>query len=323
MQDSTTVLALVLVLASAAAHATWNLLLKKAQRQEVFAWWLSGFGVFGALPIAVVLALRTTFEIVGVWYIIATILLHICYFLFLGRSLARSDLSLVYPIARGFGPGLVPILAVFSLGETVTPGAWVGIGLVVVGIYTTAWWGQLRQFTTRATLFANLPGLGYALLTGLCISLYTIVDKRGVAHVSPFLYLYLMTAGVAVGWLPYIIRNYGVVGIVQEWRGAWRSVIVASALLFLAYGLVLTAMSITDVSFVAPVRGGRFAVRLVTGSNCPERVGDSRPHPGRGSDCCRRRFDYSVSVTFMVRKVYNATISRAPCPERESYGKPD
>ncbi len=264
MQDSTIVLALGLVLASAFAHATWNLLLKRANQQEVFAWWLSGFALLGALPIALVLAFRTSFEVVGVWYVIATILLHICYFLFLGRSLARSDLSLVYPIARGFGPGLVPILAVFSLGETVTPLAWVGIASVVVGIYTMAWWGQLRQFTTMAALRANLPGLGYALLTGLCISLYTVVDKRGVAHVSPFPYLYLMTAGVAVGWLPYIIRNYGTAGIVQEWRNGWVSVISASALLFLAYGLVLTAMSITDVSYVAPVRevGSLFALLL-------------------------------------------------------------
>ncbi len=264
MQDSTILLALGLVLASAFAHATWNLLLKRAQRQEVFAWWLTGFALVAAIPVALVLAFNTEFEVVGVWYVIATILLHICYFLFLGRSLARSDLSLVYPIARGFGPGLVPVLAVSSLGETVTPLAWVGIAAVVMGIYTMAWWGQLRQFTTMAALRANLPGLAYALLTGLCIALYTIVDKRGVAHVSPFLYLYLMTAGVAVGWLPYIIRNYGTAGIVQEWRHGWFSVISASALLFLAYGLVLTAMSLTDVSFVAPVRevGSLFALLL-------------------------------------------------------------
>ena len=264
MQDSAVLLAFVLVLSSAAAHATWNLLLKRANQQEVFAWWLSGFGLFGALPIAVVLALRTPFEFVGVWYIIATVVLHICYFLFLGRSLARSDFSLVYPIARGFGPGLVPILAVFSLGETVSVLGWVGIGAIVVGIYTMAWWGQLRRFTTMDTLVPNLPGLGYAFLTGLCIALYTIVDKRGVAHVSPFLYLYLMTAGVAVGWLPYIIRNYGTAGIVQEWRNGWRSVVVASALLFLAYGLVLTAMRLTDVSYVAPLRevGSLFALLL-------------------------------------------------------------
>ena len=264
VQDSTPILALVLVIISAAAHATWNLLLKRAHQQEVFAWWLSGFALVGGLPIALVLALRTPFETVGIWYVIATILLHICYFLFLGRSLARSDLSLVYPIARGFGPGLVPILAVFSLGETVQPLAWVGIGAIVVGIYTTAWWGQLRQFTTKDTLIANLPGLGYAFLTGLCIALYTVVDKRGVSHVSPFLYLYLMTAGVAVGWAPYIIRNYGASGIAQEWRTGWVSVIAASALLFFAYGLVLTAMSITDVSYVAPLRevGSLFAVLL-------------------------------------------------------------
>ena len=264
MQDSAVILALVLVLASAAAHATWNLLLKRAQQQEVFAWWLSGFALVGALPIAVVLAFRTTFEVVGIWYVIATILLHICYFLFLGRTLARSDLSLVYPIARGLGPGLVPILAVTSLGETVTPLAWVGIGTIVVGIYTMAWWGQLRQFATMYALTENLPGLIYALLTGLCIALYTIVDKRGVAHVSPFLYLYLMTAGVAIGWSPYIIRNYGATGMVREWRGGWVSIISASGLLFLAYGLVLTAMSITDVSYVAPLRevGSLFALVL-------------------------------------------------------------
>ena len=262
MQDSAILLALALVLASAAAHATWNLLLKRAQHQEVFAWWLSAFAVVGGLPIALPLAFLTTFDRVGIWYVIATSLVHICYFLFLGRSLARSDLSLVYPIARGFGPGVVPILAVLLLGESVGPLGWVGIAAILVGIYTMAWWGQLRQFTTLATLSANLPGLGYALLTGLCIALYTIIDKRGVAHVSPFLYLYLMSCGVAVGWIPYIIRNYGTGGIISEWRGAWVSVIAASALLFLAYGLVLTAMSITDVSYVAPIRevGSLFAV---------------------------------------------------------------
>ena len=264
MLDATTLLALLLVLASAAAHSTWNLLLKKARQQEVFAWWLSAFAVLGALPIALPLVFLTHFDRVGVWYVIATSLVHICYFLFLGRSLARSDLSLVYPIARGFGPGVVPILAVLLLGESVGPLGWVGIAAIMVGIYTTAWWGQLRQFTTFATLLANFPGLGYALLTGLCIALYTIIDKQGVAHVSPFLYLYLMTCGVTLGWAPYIIHNYGRSSIVNEWRNGWVSVIAASALLFLAYGLVLTAMSITDVSFVAPVRevGSLFALIL-------------------------------------------------------------
>lgn len=263
MPEPTTLLALVLVLTSAFAHATWNLLLKQARRQEVFVWWLSAFAVIGAAPIAVVLALRTTFEPVGIWYVIATSLVHICYFLFLGRSLARADLSLAYPIARGFGPGLVPILAVFALGETVSGLAWVGIGAIVVGIYVMSWWGRLRH-TVGSGLGTSRSGIAYALLTGVCIALYTLVDKQGVAYVSPFLYLYLMTCGVAAGMLPYITRTYGLAAVAQEWRNGYRPVIAASALLFLAYGLVLTAMRIADVSYVAPARevGLLFALAL-------------------------------------------------------------
>ena len=266
MLDSTTLVALLLVLGSAVAHATWNLLLKSAQRQEVFAWWLSAAAVLGAFPIALPLALNTPFAKVGIWFVIASALVHICYFLFLGRSLARSDLSLVYPIARGFGPGLVPVLAVFALGETVSLPAWVGIAAIMVGIYTMAWWGQLRNFTAPGALAASLPGIGYALLTGLCIASYTLIDKRGVAYIHPFLYLYLMTCGVAVGWLPYIIRNHGVAAVVQEWRADPWAVIVASALLFLAYGLVLTAMTVTDVSYVAPAREVGLLIALALGA---------------------------------------------------------
>ena len=264
MPDATTLLALALVLSSAGAHATWNLLLKQAQQQEVFAWWLSAFAVVGALPVALPLALQTAFEPTGLWFVAASALVHICYYLFLGRSFARSDLSLVYPVARGFGPGLVPVLAVISLGESVAFVAWLGVATIVAGIYATAWWGHLRRFADTRVLIANLPGIGYALLTGLCISFYTIIDKQGVAYINPFLYLYLMTCGVAVGWLPYILRVHGGGGIVSEWRSGWKQIVAASALLFLAYGLVLTAMRLTDVSYVAPLRevGSLFALAL-------------------------------------------------------------
>ncbi len=263
MLDSTTLTALVLVLVSAVAHATWNLLLKRAHRQEVFVWWLSAAGAVGAAPIAAVLAFRTHFEPVGLWFIVASALVHICYFLSLGRSLARADLSVAYPIARGCGPGLVPVLAVLALGETVTVPAWAGIGIIVVGIYTMAWWGRVRSIVA-GELSVTRSGIGYALVTGLCIALYTLVDKQGVSYVSPFLYLYLMTCGVAVGMLPYILRAHGASAVAQEWRGGMRAVAAASGLLFLAYGLVLTAMRFTDASYVAPARevGLLFAVLL-------------------------------------------------------------
>ena len=263
MAVSATLIALALVLVSAFAHATWNLLLKRAQRQEVFVWWLSAAGVVGAAPVAIVLAFTTEFSPVGLWFIVASSLVHICYFLSLGRSLARADLSLAYPIARGFGPGLVPILAVFALGESVTLPAWVGIAVIVLGIYTMAWWGQLRNIVA-GQLAATRAGIAYALATGICIALYTLIDKQGVAYISPFLYLYLTTCGVAVGMLPYILRAHGGSAVVREWRTATWPIATAAGLLFLAYGLVLTAMRLTDVSYVAPARevGLLFALLL-------------------------------------------------------------
>ena len=270
MPDATTLLALGLVLASAGGHASWNLLLKRAQRQEVFVWWLSAFAVAALLPVAVVIALRTSLEIVGLWYVAGSALVHICYFLFLGRSLARSDLSLVYPIARGFGPGLAPLLAVLTLGESVSIAGWAGIGCIVAGIYLMAWWGRVRlpRRLSRSDFSrmgqGSAAGIGYALLTGLCIALYTIVDKQGVAHISPFLYLYLTTVGVAVGMLPYIVRNHGWRAIVGEWRSERWAIPTASGLVYLAYGLALTALRISEVSYVAPARevGMLFALAL-------------------------------------------------------------
>ena len=272
MPDAATLLALGLVLASAGGHASWNLLLKRAQRQEVFVWWLSAFAMAALLPVAIIIALRTPLEIVGLWYVAGSALVHICYFLFLGRSLARSDLSLVYPIARGFGPGLAPALAVLTLGESVSLAGWAGIGSIVAGIYLMAWWGRIRvRLPIRLSRpdfsrigQGNAAGIGYALLTGLCIALYTIVDKQGVAHINPFLYLYLMTAGVAVGMLPYIVRNHGWRTLVGEWRAEPWAIPAASGLVYLAYGLALTALRISEVSYVAPARevGMLFALAL-------------------------------------------------------------
>ena len=361
MPDATTLLALGLVLASAGGHASWNLLLKRAQRQEVFVWWLSAFAMAALLPVAIVIALRTPLELVGLWYVAGSALVHICYFLFLGRSLARSDLSLVYPIARGFGPGLAPALAVLTLGESVSLAGWAGIGGIVAGIYLMAWWGRIRlrlplrrplsrpdfsrlgrgnaagigyALLARSDLSlvypiargfgpglapalavltlgesvslagwagiggivagiylmawwgrirlrlplrrplsrpdfsrlgrGNAAGIGYALLTGLCIALYTIVDKQGVAHINPFLYLYLTTVGVAIGMLPYIIRNHGWRAIAGEWRSERLAIPAASGLVYLAYGLALTALRISEVSYVAPARevGMLFALAL-------------------------------------------------------------
>ena len=97
-------------------------------------------------------------------------------------------------------------------------------------------------------------GIRYAILTGLTITIYTLVDKRGVEYVQPFLYMYLITLGATIGLTPYVLCRHSLMSIRQEWRkNAWP-VLASGLLVFLAYGLVLTAFSLSKVGYVAPAR---------------------------------------------------------------------
>ena len=99
-----------LILLSALAHSTWNLMLNKAVDHEVFIWCLLVAVSVLLAPLGVVLFLLYPFEPIGWLPVLATVVFHVLYFLLLGRGYTLGDLSVVYPIARGFGPMLVPIL---------------------------------------------------------------------------------------------------------------------------------------------------------------------------------------------------------------------
>jgi len=109
------------------------------------------------------------------------------------------------------------------------------------------------------------PGTRYAILTGLTIATYAIVDKRGVSHVQPFLYMYLMILGCALGLAPYVLSNWEARVIGAEWRANPRAIIAAGLLTFLGYGLVLTAFSMSRVSYVAPAREGGIVLGVLMG----------------------------------------------------------
>lgn len=249
-----TALALGLVLLSALCHATWNLLLKRAGRQEVFAWALLISTSVLLLPLGVVLFLIHPIAGPGYWFVLVSAALQAFYFVMLGRAYSRGDLGLVYPIARGIGPMLVPVLAVVLLGEHVALPAVIGIALIVVGIYVVSWWGRLRQILARPWALLRDAGVRYAIVTGMTITVYSLVDKRAVEHVQPFLYMYLLTIVSAVALAPYVLRRYGPALVREEWSSNARPIVVAGLLFFVAYGLALTAFSISQVSYVAPAR---------------------------------------------------------------------
>ncbi len=259
-------LALTLVLSSAVAHASWNFLVKRGTNQEVFIWWSQATIAVALLPVAVFLVWRYPIVSPGWWFVLGTIALHILYFVFLGRGYQKADLSVVYPIARGMGPALVPVLGVMVLGETVSAPAVAGIVAVVMGIYTIYWWGQVSQILRDPFRLLKESGTRYALMTGLIIALYSVWDKVGVRYVSPFLYMYLMSLGTALSLAPYMLKAHGASVIRAEWRASAVSIIVVGLLTFFAYGLVLTAFQFSRVSYISPSREVGIVIGVLLGT---------------------------------------------------------
>ncbi len=260
-----TALSLVLVLLSAVAHASWNLMLKRAGDPEVFAWVMLVVGSILLAPVGLALLWYNSMDFPGLWFLLASVVLHVFYFMLLARGYATGDLSLVYPVARGMGPMLVPVLAVIFLGEIVETMAIVGIAAIVGGIYTISWWGNFHQVLRSPLLFLKSAGMRYAVLTGLTIAVYSIVDKEGVGHIQPLLYIYFLDIGTVALLAPYILANKGMETVKAEWRANAVPITVSGLLAFAAYGLVLTAFSLSRVSYVAPAREVGIVIGVLMG----------------------------------------------------------
>lgn len=259
-------LALGLILLSAVAHASWNFLVKRTANQELFIWWMLVTISILLSPLAIILFLQESIIPPGWWFVLGTIILHALYFVLLGRSYIRADLSLVYPIARGIGPALVPILGVIVLNEIVTPLAIGGIITIIFGIYTVYWWGQLQQFLHDPLKLFRESGVRYAMLTGLVNAVQSIWDKVGVRYVNPFLYMYFLALGGAIVLAPYMIRAHSIGTVRIEGQRNIKIIPIAGLLMFLAYGLVLLTMQFTRVSYIIPVREVGIVIGVVLGT---------------------------------------------------------
>ena len=261
MQTMTAV-ALVLVLTSAVAHASWNLIAKRASGGPVFNWLFDSLSALVCLPLGIAQVLVEPPRLGPIeWtFIVGSATLHLAYFLLLGAGYRAGDLSLVYPLARGAGPVLSTTAAVLLLGERPTSVALLGALLIGTGVFVLA--GDPRR------LKASRAGRSvvFALLTGVVIAGYTLWDKQAVSAVAmpPVLYFFLFTAVRAAMLTPYALGRMATVKL--EWQAHRRHALGVAVLSPASYILVLYALSISPVSYVAPAREIGILLGAVMGS---------------------------------------------------------
>ncbi|MEP7003049.1 MAG: DMT family transporter [Chloroflexota bacterium] len=245
-----TAFALSLVLASAVAHATWNLFAKRAGGGIPFLWLALALSIPLYAPAAFVVLLVTGATIgpaVIAWTFVNAGL-NVAYFIFLQRGYRAGDLSIVYPLARGTGPVLATIGAIILFGERPTPLAIMGAIAIAVGVLVLT--GDPRKLRQRGVGAA----VGYALLTGVTIAAYTLWDKRGVSGllIPPILYEWGSNVWRVLILSPLALPRWP--EIQAQWSANRTPAIAVAILSPLAYMLVLTALVVSPVSYVAPAR---------------------------------------------------------------------
>jgi drug/metabolite transporter (DMT)-like permease len=162
---------IVLVLAAALLHASWNALLRGgADRTQSMSIMCIVAGLTGLAMVAV-----AGLPISAAYYVVASGLLHLCYNLLLVRMYRSGDLGETYPVARGASPALIALGGSVFAGEWMGPLGIVGVGLVCVGIF------MLAAARTGDGLF-RLRGMSLitALATGVSIAAYSVADGLGV-----------------------------------------------------------------------------------------------------------------------------------------------
>jgi drug/metabolite transporter (DMT)-like permease len=246
--------ALALVLSSAVMHASWNYLVKRSNDKVLFFWAMAAVGFVGLLLPGIALALYDGFTPTMLGFACISVCLHASYAVTLTASYRLGDLSSVYPISRGMGPALVPLLAVILLGESVSGVAVVGIVLVVLGIYATHIDTRFLRDLSHPLRMMAQPGTRVAFLTGLIIAGYTISDKVAINHdLNPVTLSLFDTTGNVLGLLP-ALAGAGIVALKSEWRLDTKRIVAAGILAPTGYLLVLFALTTTRVAYVAPSR---------------------------------------------------------------------
>jgi drug/metabolite transporter (DMT)-like permease len=230
--------ALLLALAAAVVHATWNLLLSDTEDTHSAS---AVALVVGALVFVPVALIGWRFETAAWPYVVSSSALELLYIVLLATAYSLAAMSFVYPIARGSAPVLVLIAGAVVTGATVSLPAGVGVVLVAVGIVLV-----------RGVRGGGRPrDLALALSVGACIAGYTLVDKHGITRANPITYLEVVLGITALAYAVGVWRLRGAAAL----RAA---VTVKTALagigFFGAYALALLALRLAPAASVAAVR---------------------------------------------------------------------
>ena len=177
--------ALVLALMAALLHAVFGALQKGRHDPLLARGAIDAFYALIAMPFALFVV---PWPEPHMWPIFAgAFVIHVLYKWATLAAYRRGAYTVVYPVMRGTGPLFAIIGAYLLFGETFAPLQWMGVAVLLAGLYGLAAYNLAHVTVDRDRL---VPALAFAVLTGLFVALYTTYDAYGIrATADPFTFL--------------------------------------------------------------------------------------------------------------------------------------
>lgn len=250
----------LLVLASAALHPIWNLLVKKNPDPQL------GF-VSMTLVLALTALIHGLFvgaDFAAVLDVLPFVALSICGQLLYGTcltaTLSRGDLSAYYPIIRA-SPVFVVVVSLLLLGETYSPVILLGIGMAVAGSFLLLYRRGTRFLEDPRTLFL-------ALLAMSGTGIYSLADARLMQSISPQVLVVFVDGLVLPVYAFLWLRRRSTEGYqTTKIRDlSFANLILPGVICYASYYLILVAYQLGgDVALVTSLRQASIPISVALG----------------------------------------------------------
>lgn len=243
-------LAMGLALTAAVLHAVFGALQKGLYDPWLTRGMIDTFIFLFALPIALFVV---PWPEGGQWLLlVGALFIHCAYKVGIAMAYSRGAFTVVYPVVRGTGPLFTVIGAWLIFGEVFAPMQWLGVAVLLTGIFGLAVYNLIHVNLQRDTL---VPALWIAVATGGMVAVYTTYDAYGIrATPDPFTFLAWFFVITAIDFpVIALVRYRRMVAppVLRPlmWRGA-----IGALVAFGSFGSVMMATRLDKVGEAAVLR---------------------------------------------------------------------
>ncbi len=251
--------ALLLIVISALLQAALNVPLKGSERKVAFVTSATFFSLIIFFPVflwkGAFLGEHGYPMSIESWIgVLACGVVGAYYYIFIGGAYDRGDLSVVFPVTRGFGPIFILIIALIILKEKISFLGLMGILITVSGSYVI----HLPSFKPSELLYPfkafKSKTFFFSMAAGACTAAYALINKKNLEVVQPFTLFYLIYIFMTLFLLIFLRLKNRKYETKLEFKYNRINLFVFGFFNFISSVLVLYALKMSKVSYLGAAR---------------------------------------------------------------------